>query len=331
MRTVRIALLIVLLMAVLAVVGGLAKLYDSFISPGPHDAPVTVIIPSGTGFSAIVAQLHEANVIAEPWSMRLAALYFDNARQFKAGEYIFPAHLSPQEVMQYLVEGKVVLHKLTVPEGLTVKQVAALVAAEPLLTGTWPEDIAEGTLLPETYHIERDATREALAKRMQQDMQTVLDTLWRERAEDIAVDSKEEALILASIVEKETAIKAERGMVAAVFSNRLKKGMKLQADPTVIYAVELRDGKPLGRPLWRKDLEQDLPHNTYFHTGLPPTPICNPGPAALQAVLNPDTTDALYFVADGKGGHVFANTLVEHNRNVREYRKWLRENQLLTP
>jgi len=222
--------------------------------------------------------------------------------------------------MQILIEGKSIEHKVTIAEGLTVAEIYKVLEETPLLEGDLPPPPSEGSLLPETYSYLRGENRATLVERMQKDMDSTLTELWENRAPNIAIDTKEEALILASIVEKETGVASERSHVAAVFHNRLRKGMKLQSDPTVIYAITLGKEK-LDRPLSKSDLGTDSPYNTYQVTGLPPGPIANPGRAALEATLKPDDSDDLYFVANGSGGHAFAKTLEEHNKNVAEWRK----------
>lgn len=293
--------------------------------PGPLTKETTFIIPQGQGFKATAKQLTEAGVLSEPYSFAAMAYLQEHMHRIKAGEYRFPPAITPAELLAMLVEGRVVIHKVTLPEGWNIAQIRAQLEQEPLLTGNVPETIQEGTLLPETYHYQRGEPRAAVVSHMQEKMQAVLHALWADRVDGLPITTPEEALILASIVEKETGVEEERRRVAAVYINRLHRGMPLQADPTVIYGIELVDGKPLGRPLLRKDLKRDVPHNTYMHPGLPPTPICNPGKASIAAVLNPLETDEIYFVATGDGGHLFAKTLAEHNRNVQKYRKKMRE------
>jgi UPF0755 protein len=223
-------------------------------------------------------------------------------------------------VLGKLVKGDVVLRFVTVPEGRTSWEAVEILSANPLLTGEIDEVPPEGSLFPETYDIQRGQARTEIVARMQAKMDQVLDAAWQKRAEDLPVKTKEEALVLASIVEKETGLADERPEVAAVFVNRLRKGMKLQSDPTVVYGVTEGKG-PLGRGLRRSELDRATPWNTYVIDGLPPSPIANPGLAAIEAVLNPPESEYLYFVADGTGGHVFAKTLDEHNANVRKWRE----------
>jgi UPF0755 protein len=247
-----------------------------------------------------------------------------SAHDLKAGEFAFPAAVSMRGALEILDRGETVARWLTVAEGLTSSEVVALVAAAEGLSGEPGPVPLEGSLLPETYHYSRDDDRAALIGRMQSDMQAVLAELWPKRAEGLPIKTPEEAVILASIVEKETGVAEERPLVASVFVNRLKRGMRLQSDPTVVYGITL--GKaPLGRQLIFRDLDTPTPYNTYTNGGLPPGPIANPGRAALEAVLNPAETRYLYFVADGTGGHAFAKTLQEHNNNVAKWRKIQRQ------
>lgn len=287
--------------------------------PGPLAAATTVVIERGAGAGQIAGQLVEAGVLDEPWTFRLGVLVAGGGRVLRAGEYRIPPAISPRAAVDLLASGRTVIHRLTIPEGLTSAQVVALVRQIEILEGDIAVAADEGTLLPETYFYSRGDYRNAIMERQRKAMDDALSQLWAERAPGLPLNSPREALILASIVEKETSLAAERPRVAAVFINRLKKGMRLQADPTVVYG--LTDGKgPLDRPLARADLETRHRWNTYVIDGLPPTPIANPGRAALEATLKPADSDELYFVADGSGGHVFAKTLAEHNRNVARLR-----------
>ena len=293
-----------------------------FTGPGPLGEPVTVIIPRGAGLEAIARRLEANRVIYDRYSFMIGT----KLRQvvLKAGEYEFPVGVSAEEAMGMIAEGRTVKHKLTLAEGLTVRQVLAELDAAEFLAGTVAKPPAEGWLLPETWVLSRDDDRAELVARMEKSMRQLLDQLWAGRAADLPLKSPEEALILASVVERETGLKAERPMVAGVFVNRLRLGMRLQSDPTVIYG--LSDGLGvLDRPLTRADLDKPHPWNTYVVDRLPKTAIANPGRASLEAVLNPARTDALYFVADGSGGHRFAKSLDEHNSNVANWRKAERE------
>lgn len=225
-----------------------------------------------------------------------------------------------EEALAKLVEGDTVVRKVTVPEGLTSTEIVALINEAEGLSGEIESVPPEGSLLPETFHFTYGDPRNALIERMQADMKRLLDGLWEGRAEDLPISTPEEAVILASIIEKETAVAGERPQVASVFVNRLNRGMPLQSDPTVVYALTDGEG-PLGRPLTRQDWKVDSPYNTYANSGLPPGPIANPGRESLEAALQPAETEFLYFVADGSGGHAFAKTLAEHNRNVAKWRR----------
>lgn len=291
-----------------------------FESPGPLEARTVVHIPSGAGLEAIADMLAAEGVIARPvifvWGARLTG----KARRLKAGEFAFPARVSPEHALNVIVSGKTVARKLTVPEGLTSAAVVKLVRQAPALTGETGKVPPEGSLLPQTYHYRRGDSRAELLRRMRRGMDALLDELWPRRADDLPFETRREAVTLASIVEKETAVPDERALVAGVFVNRLRRGMRLQSDPTVRFAVTEGE-KALDRPLTHGDLEMEHPYNTYRISGLPPGPIANPGRAAIEAVLDPAKTDYLYFVANGEGGHAFAKTLREHNRNVAEWRR----------
>ena len=295
--------------------------WSRFHEPGPAGAETTVVIERGLGVRAIGQRLADAGIITDPLVFAAGVRVYGEGRPLQAGEYLFPARLSMRQVMEQMIDGATVVHRLTVPEGLTVAEICALVAAAPDLTGDMPAaKPAEGALLPETYFYAKGDTREDLLKRMEKAMQDTLAELWPARDPKLPLTTKDEVVILASIVEKETGVAGERPRVASVFFNRLDQGMPLQSDPTVIYAIT--DGqKPLGRALTKADLQAADPYNTYVNTGLPPGPIANPGRASLEAVLNPDSTKDLYFVADGSGGHAFAETLDEHNKNVAAWRK----------
>ncbi|MEZ5823844.1 MAG: endolytic transglycosylase MltG [Geminicoccaceae bacterium] len=295
---------------------------DRFLNtPSSQAEERVVMLEPGTGVAQIAQKLADAGIIEDPLLFRVGARLLQRDRRLKAGEMVFPASLTPLQVFDILEEGKAVQYRIVVPEGLTSFEVMEIVAKDETLEGEMPDGIpAEGTLLPETYFYSRGETRAAVVERMKEAMQEALDEAWTGRADNLPIETPEEALVLASIIEKETSIPEEYGVVASVFVNRLNKGMMLQTDPTVIYA--LTEGKgPLGRRLLRKDLEVDSPYNTYRIAGLPPGPIANPGRAAIHAAVNPDDTPYIYFVADGTGGHAFAKTLDEHNRNAAEWRR----------
>ena len=285
---------------------------------GPLREPAQIVVPRG-GTEAIGVTLAEAGVIDHPVLFIAAVKLTEIAGPLKAGEYAFSAAVSLTDVLKLLRDGKTVVHRMTLPEGVTSHQVVALLNAEPALSGEIGEIPPDGALLPETYHFSRGDSRAALLDRMRKAMSKALTDAWAARAEGLPFDNSEQALVLASIVEKETGVASERAKVAGVFVNRLRQGMKLQSDPTTIYAMT--QGKAdLGRPLTRADWRIESPFNTYFADGLPPAPIANPGRAAIAAALNPEKHNLLYFVADGAGGHAFAATLAEHNKNVQRWR-----------
>jgi len=295
-------------------------LSDRFTAPGPLVESAIVIIPLETGLSGIAALLAHSGVIDNTLVFILGVSYEAATGELQAGEYAFSAHVSGQGAMDILRSGDTVARRLTIPEGLTNFQIVHLLRGTEGLQGNIPPLPGEGMLLPETYHFSWGDTREDVVLRLNQAMKKTLREGWNPRASGLPLKNLQEALILASIVEKETAVAEERPHIAAVFLNRLRRGMRLQSDPTVVY--DLTNGKgALGRPLTREDLKQETPSNTYVIDGLPPTPISNPGRQALQAVLHPAVSDDLYFVADGSGGHVFSKTLAEHNRNVARWRK----------
>jgi UPF0755 protein len=326
----RFLLRLILLVLVLGVAGAVAAgwAWQRYTGPGPLAEDRTVVIERGSGVNSIAQQLAEEGVLPDPWILPVGVRLFGKGRSLKAGEYRFPAHVSPQAVLEKLASGEVVQRQVTIPEGLTAAQVVELLAAADGLAGEVAAMPPEGSLLPETYSFTLGDSREALIQRMRAGMEAALAELWAKRAPELPLKSAEEAVTLASIVEKETGVAAERPRVAAVFVNRLKRGMPLQSDPTVIYALtggkaaSVANGEGvLGRRLTRADLDADHPYNTYRIPGLPPGPIANPGRASIEAVLNPPATNELYFVADGTGGHAFAATLDEHNRNVAKWRK----------
>jgi UPF0755 protein len=300
--------------------------WHAFNAAGPLAVETTFVIPKGMGVSQIAGVLEAQGVIDDALVFTIGARLLARGQPLHAGEFNFPRAVSTRSALETLIAGNSVLHRLTVAEGLTVRQVFDQLAAETLLDGSLPAFPAEGELLPETYFFVRGDARSALVDRMRESMNAALNELWAARDPSLSIKTAQEALILASIVEKETGQNAERARVAAVFLNRLKKNMPLQSDPTVIYALTLGQA-PLDRPLTQADLRTQSPFNTYVVAGLPPAPIANPGLSALQAVMNPAVTDEYYFVADGSGGHAFARTLDEHNRNVARWRQIERQQQ----
>jgi UPF0755 protein len=319
-------LLVPLAVLILIGIGGFGLLrwieaqYDV---PGPAQAPVTVIVAKGSGLKQIARQLAGAGAVPSPWLFLAEHVLAGNPR-LQAGEYAFPAHASMASIIDLMHRGQVVEHKLTVPEGLTIKQVVALIDAAPAMQGELLKPPPEGSVLPQTYFYVYDDPRDALIGRMTIAMTHALDGLWAARAPNLPLADKQQALTLASIVERETGVATERPHVAAVFENRLRLKMKLESDPTVIYAISQGQGT-MSRPLTHADLALASPYNTYMNPGLPPGPICNPGRAAIEAVLHPMASDDLYFVADGSGGHAFSQTLAQHNRNVEKWRRLERE------
>lgn len=297
---------------------------DVYQRPGPLAEETVVVIPAGSSVRAIAERLEAAGVVENGLVFRLGARFEQAHQALRAGEYAFPPSVSTKEAIAILRAGKTVARPVTVPEGLTVKQVAAVLAATPGLNGEIRDLPAEGSLLPETYHVTLGDSRAAVIERMQKAMETALAEAWADRAPDLPLASPAEALVLASIVQKEAGSADEAPRIAGVFVNRLRRGMPLQADPTVLYAVSDGLGR-LDRPLTSNDLKLDSPYNTYRVEGLPPGPIANPGRVALAAATRPAETDALYFVADGTGGHAFAKSLEDHNRNVARWRKIERE------
>jgi UPF0755 protein len=288
----------------------------SWFGPGPAKQPVRVSIAQGSTLTSASRDLEKAGTIRSAALFLRTAALLGAKKPIMAGEYALPAGISAANILELLQSGKVIQHLLTIPEGMPSILVHDRLMAEPLLTSTIPVP-AEGSVLPDSYSFERGEARAAVLKRMQRAMQEALDAAWKTRTPASAVKTRREAVILASIVEKETGIASERPQVAAVYTNRLKQGMKLQADPTTIYPIT--KGKPLGRRIRRSELDAVNGYNTYAITGLPQGPIANPGRDSILAVLAPPRFSALYFVADGKGGHVFAETLAQHEANVARY------------
>jgi UPF0755 protein len=306
-------------LAILALSGGILALRD-FAASGPLAERKLSVIEQGSGVAAIARQLETEGVIANALLFRGIARIEGADRNLQAGEYEFTPGISAAAVLAKLSTGATYQRRLTVPEGLTSAEILALV-----LSADGMEDLAtplppEGSLLPETYSYSRGERPADLLNRMRTDMTRVLQEEWAARDPSVRLATPEEALILASVVEKETGLEAERPRVAGVFLNRLSRGMILQSDPTVVNGLTNGAG-PLGRPLTRADIDRDTPYNTYRHIGLPPGPIANPGRASIHAVLHPETHNFLYFVADGTGGHAFAASLPEHNDNVARWRR----------
>ena len=290
-----------------------------FEAPGPLAADKVVNIPRGLGIRDIADLLQREGVIDQPYIFMGGVIVLKARGDLKSGEYQFTKRASLADVVDTIVENKVVQHAFTVPEGLTSEQIVARLLENDALTGQIKEIPREGTLLPETYKFTRGMTREQIIQRMQQSHRHVLQEVWEHRMADLPVKTPEQLVTLASIIEKETGKPDERTRVAAVFVNRLKGKMRLQSDPTIIYGLTGGKGS-LGRPILKSEIEQPTPYNTYVIDGLPPGPIANPGRASLEAAANPARTKELYFVADGTGGHVFADNYAEHQKNVARLR-----------
>ncbi len=318
--------IITLSVVVLVLTGGLALLLGHYYErPGPLTQARNVVIEKGAGRIEIAEQLEREGIISSRWAFvanHLLRNIMSGGKpvEMKAGEYEVKAAASMRDVLELLGEGKSLLYKVTLPEGLTSQQIVERLLAEPNLSGEITQIPPEGSLLPDTYRVSKNMPRQELLDQMQQESAEFLAQAWEKRAPDLPVSTPREALILASIVEKETGQDDERQRVAAVFVNRLKKKMRLQSDPTIIYGIVGGRGS-LGRPITRTDIDTKTDYNTYRINGLPPGPICNPGRATIEATLNPAATNDLYFVADGSGGHTFSETLTAHNAAVQNWRK----------
>ena len=318
MRRLLILILVLVVIAAGIVEWGLA----AFNAPGPvarHGAETVVLIKPGIGLSGIGSALADAGVVQRPEVFQLGVRLQGKTALLKAGEYAVPSRASMRDIMDILIAGRSIEHKLTVAEGLTSQMAYDLVRNDPVLVGDAGAVPPEGSLLPETYVFTRGESRAALLAKMAKSQRELLDRLWPKRTAGLPLTTREEAITLASIVEKESAIPEERRHIAAVFENRLRLGMKLQSDPTIIYGIT--KGYPLGRGIRQSEIDRATPYNTYAITGLPPGPICNPGKDSIAAVLDPEPSKDLYFVADGTGGHVFAGTADEQARNVAKWRK----------
>ncbi|WP_455482636.1 endolytic transglycosylase MltG [Bartonella sp. B35(2025)] len=292
-----------------------------FEGKGIAEEEQVILIYPGIGIREIASLLEKRGLIRSADIFVYGVGYHNKTTRLKAGEYLIPAHASMQNIMDILVKGKSIEYTFTVPEGLTVQQVFDRLAANEILIGDLPEILPpEGSLMTDTVHFIRGTTRKEIIKRLSEGQSKLINAIWATRSPDLPIKSIDEFVILASIVEKETKIAAEKPQVAAVFYNRLAKRMRLQSDPTVIYGLFGGKGKPSGRAIYRSDLEKETPYNTYKINGLPPTAIANPGRESLKAVAHSPSSDVLYFVADGSGGHVFSRTLDEHNMNVRKWR-----------
>ncbi|MEM8751426.1 MAG: endolytic transglycosylase MltG [Pseudomonadota bacterium] len=314
----------VLIVGCIALIGFALYQIDSFSAPGATTEPTRVTIESGSTLKEASDVLEEAGAIESATIFRLGARYKGLETELKQGEYEIPAGASMAEVLDIVTTGRSIQYRITVAEGLTSWEVVQILNESDLLTGEIVEVPKEGSLAPDTYFVSRGMSRETVIGRMRAAQEAILARAWELRDPDSPLASPEEALILASIIEKETGVAEERPLVGGVFVNRLRRGMRLQSDPTIIYGITNGEG-PLDRPILRSDIRRATPYNTYTIDRLPPGPIANPGREAILAAVAPEETEALYFVADGTGGHAFANTLAEHERNVAAWRRIERE------
>ncbi|MBO6902250.1 MAG: endolytic transglycosylase MltG [Rhizobiaceae bacterium] len=310
--------------------GGAAIYFGAreFEEPGPLKTTDTILVRPNTSVAEIATQLERLDMVSDARIFRLGVRAFGSDSTLKAGEYEVRAGASMRDIMELMQSGKSVQYALTIPEGMTVWQAFKRIAATEELTGDLPAELPpEGSLAADTLRFTRGMERQAIVEKLMADQRALVQSIWERRDPDLPIKDVNEFVTLASIVEKETGRADERPRVAAVFVNRLRRGMRLQSDPTILYGLFGGQGKPEDRPIYRSDIDKPTPYNTYTIDGLPPGPIANPGRAALEAVANPSETKDLYFVADGTGGHVFAETLDEHNANVARYRAFLREQE----
>ena len=312
------------LIGIVVAFGLLAAAWFAFgwYSSGPVEEETAFIVPSGSTLTSAAHKLEEEGLIGSADAFLLRAKIFGGSEPIQAGEFLLPEGASPNQILAIFQSGQVLRRFVTIPEGMPSVLVHDRLMAEPLLTGEIDVP-AEGSVLPDTYDFERGETRAAVLARMQAAMTRTIKELWPTKGPRSVVDTPAEAVTLASIVEKETGVPEERGMVAGLYSNRLRVGMRLQADPTIIYPIT--QGRPLGRRIRRSEIDAVNGYNTYSMAGLPDGPITNPGRDSIAAVLNPDKTDALYMVADGSGGHAFGRTLAEHEANVERWYALRRE------
>ncbi len=326
---------LVSVLIVAAVVGfvGMFAMQAETSRPGPSQHATDFVVERGASVNTIGRGLQRAGVIRDARVFRAAHFLYARNGVVQAGEYGFPAHASLRDVLEMMVSGRALQHPMTFPEGITVAAAMRMIEQSDVLTGPMPSPLPpEGSLMPDTYHVQRGMTRAALIQQMQDAQQHAIAQIWEGRDPSIPVTTPEKLITLASIVERETGVGSERSQVAAVFSNRLRRPMRLESDPTIIYGVckqfpaRCRDGRLVeanGAPrvIRQSEIQLNTGYNTYQIDGLPPTPICNPGRDALMAVAHPATSNALYFVADGTGGHAFAATLAEHQANVARWRQ----------
>lgn len=294
---------------------------EQFVATGPLEKARKVTVPKGAGLSDIADRLSRANVISSSLVFQAGVRVQKQQNALKHGEYLFESGASMKSVLAKLVEGKALVYKVTLPEGLSSQQIVEVLRQDEVLVGEITEIPEEGSMLPNTYSFGRGTTRQQMIDRMKRSQETALKRIWESRVNDLPIKTPSELVTLASIVEKETGQADERTRVASVFINRLNRGMKLQSDPTIIYGLFGGAGKPKDRPIYKSDISKPTPYNTYVIEALPPGPITNPGLAAMEAVANPSRTEDIYFVADGTGGHAFAKTLEDHNNNVKRWRR----------
>lgn len=293
-----------------------------FEKPGPLEQAINYTVRSGSSMTQVANGLDRRNIISDAEVFKWGLRAYGNEEALKAGEFEIPRGASMKKVMETLVSGRAILHPLTIVEGTTVFQAAQKIADDEFLVGDMPDELPpEGMLIADTQRFQRGMLRKEIIERMQVQQETLIEQIWAKRAPDLPLDNINEFVTLASIVEKETGVAEERPRVAAVFINRLRKNMRLQSDPTILYGIFGGQGRPEDRPIYRSDIDKPTPYNTYTIDGIPPGPIAIPGRAALEAVANPAQTDDLYFVADGTGGHVFSTTLEQHNENVAKWRE----------
>jgi UPF0755 protein len=316
------------ILLIMLLIGGAAFLFDSQLdAPGPLERARVVVIPKGEGTHEIAARLERDGIVGDRrlfiagylWTRFAGWMEGGKPVQLKAGEFEVKQNASISQLVDLLSEGRTVSYRITIPEGLTSHQIVERLKADQSLSGEITVLPAEGALLPETFIVPRGASRQAVLDTMAVEQKKAVDKAWSQRRKNLPLKTPEEAVILASIVEKETGRNDERARVAAVFINRLRQNMRLQSDPTIVYGL-LGGQSVWSRTIMKTEIAQKTSHNTYQIDGLPPTPICNPGRAAIEAVLNPADTKELFFVADGAGGHVFAETLKDHNANVAKWR-----------
>jgi len=320
------AVFTILLLLIVAGAGLFIVGKQRFETPGPLVEDRIVNIPRGQGIRDIADLLVREGVIDQPWTFIGGVIVMKARDELKFGEYQFAKRASLRDVLDTIVEGKVFQHQMTLPEGLTSEQIVRRLLENDILTGNIREVPREGSLLPETFKFTRGMTREQMIQRMQQAQKKLVQEIWDRRSADVPLKTPDQLVTLASIIEKETGRPEERTRVAAVFANRLKQRMRLQSDPTIIYGLVGGKGT-LGRPIMRSEIDQPTPYNTYVIDGLPPGPIANPGRASLEAAANPARTKELFFVADGTGGHAFAETLDQHQKNVGRLRAFEQQNK----